>query len=91
MRLGDQAGTAISRSRAYASEPKARLQLTPTTVDRNGTGVDTRRYFPEIDCVRALLSSDTLRAAEDHAATISVGAEGALIVSDALSEERARR
>jgi len=48
---------------------------------RNATG------FPEIDCVRDLLSPDITAAAKARARAIGVGAERALITSGALTEE----
>lgn len=43
--------------------------------------------FPEIDCVRASLSSGVVRAAEDGATRLGVGADRVLIARGALDEE----
>jgi hypothetical protein len=43
--------------------------------------------FPEIDCLRALLSADVLAAAGQRADAVGVGADRVLIASGALSEE----
>ncbi len=58
------------------------------TGDFAGSGLgDESRDFPEIDCVRHLLTADTLAAAEQRAAAVGVGADRVLIASGALSEE----
>jgi cellulose synthase/poly-beta-1,6-N-acetylglucosamine synthase-like glycosyltransferase len=47
---------------------------------------DTRQY-PEIDCVRPLMSADVLAAAGQRADAVGVSADRALIAAGALSEE----
>lgn len=52
---------------------------------------DDTLYFPEIDCVRPLLSADVLAGAERRAEAVGVGADRVLIASGALSEETCLR
>lgn len=48
---------------------------------------DTGDRFPELDCIRSRLPQAVLKAAEERAARVGVGADQALIAAGALEEE----
>ena len=85
--LGGVKRAALRRSQADGRPDRGKLgAFIPRARDRP---LPTPRpsLFPEIDCVRNLLPSPVIAAAERRARTTGLGADRALICADAITEE----
>jgi hypothetical protein len=80
MRFGDRTRATIARSGDLRGNFADRPSISPWSAE-------SADRFPEIDCVRPLLATNVLAAAEQRAAALGVGADRVLIVAGALSEE----
>lgn len=87
MEFAVRGGAAIAPSRPSVGKFAGSPSIGPWAVELTNPGPGDTRHFPEIDCIRPLLSAGVLAAAEQRAARVGVGADRVLIASGALSEE----
>ncbi|HEY1473039.1 MAG TPA: glycosyltransferase family 2 protein [Pseudolabrys sp.] len=80
-------GAAGGRSRTPFAESTGSPSVDPSAAGFAGGGATEADSFPEIDCVRALLSASVIDDAERRAAAVGVGADRVLIAAGKLSEE----
>ena len=83
-RQGAELNRPAKRLRGSADES---LSIAPWAPDGAGIEVRGETVFAEIDCVRDLLATDVIAAAEARAKAVGVGADRALIATGALTEE----
>ncbi len=87
MAFAVDAGAARVRSRVSFGAPAGSPSINPRAEKFDNAAARDELAFPELDCVRALLSSDAIEAAEARAAALGTGADRVLIASGALDEE----
>jgi hypothetical protein len=81
------AAAAIDRARTSRGVLAASPSIDPWTAEFADSSAGRAGDFPEIDCVRSLLTADVIDDAECRAATLGVGADRVLIAAGELSEE----
>jgi len=87
MALVVDAGAVRVRSRVSFGAPAGSLSINPRAEKFDNAAARDELAFPELDCVRALLSPAAIEAAQARAAALGTGADRVLIASGALDEE----
>src|ERR1700675_813710 len=77
----------VGRSRVPFGEPAGSPSIDPSTAEFADSKAGRASRCPEIDCVRSLLATNVIDAAECRAAALGVGADRVLITAGELSEE----
>jgi len=87
MGVATRARAAGGRSRVAFGERAGSPSIDPWTAESADSRAGQASGYPEIDCVRSLLASNAIEAAERRAAALGVGADRVLIAAGELSEE----
>jgi cellulose synthase/poly-beta-1,6-N-acetylglucosamine synthase-like glycosyltransferase len=87
MGVAVRARAAVARSRESLGEHADSPSIDPWTAEFAASSAGHADRCPEIDCVRSLLASNVIDAAERRAAALGVGADRVLITAGELSEE----
>jgi hypothetical protein len=87
MVVAARARAARGRSRVPFGEPSASPSIAPGTAEFADSNASHAGGCPEIDCVRSLLATGVIDAAERRAAALGVGADRVLITAGELGEE----